>query len=39
LCPSLTPPPFIEVPVTSQVNEPCCICVIRLSFVPLSTIL
>ena len=37
LCPSLSPPPFLEVPVPSQVNEPCCFCVIRLSLVPLST--
>jgi hypothetical protein len=35
---SLTAPLFIEVPVPSQESERSCICVLRVSIVPLFTI-
>jgi hypothetical protein len=35
---NLTPPPFIEVHVTSQESDKLCICVLGVSILPLSTI-
>ena len=36
---SLIPPPYFKVPVPSQESERSCICMLRLSISPLSTVL